>query len=368
MPTIKRTETVAPPPPPPAPPKETKTHTPERTESTFERGQAGQDTPTVGTHLKSKLESGGILKQGSSGVEVKEMQQLLNRAGANPPLEADGKFGAGTERAVRAFQESNGLKADGKFGRQSMQSLDASLQPGTARPAEGEQTTQNNPANPSSVEGYQPSQLTYTQNANAVKRAEETGLGKRVPEAMEKYGETYKKASALTGVPAELIAAVHANESQFGTYKASTNGPESGFGLDDRFVKTSWANEKLAEHGLGKWERGKPSENGVLQSAVVAAEHLKRNAAYAGVTLKPEMSQNELAAAVTSYVAGPGAGKKALRRGTSWLFKPSDSNPHPLHPGGTSRGPGGRTIRVKPSRKPGLLRWDALLPLIQKNL
>ena len=54
------------------------------------------------------------LRRGSSGPEVMELQDLLNRHDAT--LAADGKFGTLTEAAVRAFQRNNGLKADGIYG------------------------------------------------------------------------------------------------------------------------------------------------------------------------------------------------------------------------------------------------------------
>lgn len=50
-----------------------------------------------------------ILKRGMSGVPVKRLQERLD-------LDADGIFGAGTEKAVRGFQQSNGLSADGIAG------------------------------------------------------------------------------------------------------------------------------------------------------------------------------------------------------------------------------------------------------------
>lgn len=49
------------------------------------------------------------LKQGSKGVEVIELQQLLN-------LQADGIFGPLTKEAVQEFQKENGLVPDGIVG------------------------------------------------------------------------------------------------------------------------------------------------------------------------------------------------------------------------------------------------------------
>ncbi|HZI13016.1 MAG TPA: peptidoglycan-binding domain-containing protein, partial [Myxococcus sp.] len=42
--------------------------------------------------------------------------EALNKAGANPPLEVDGDFGALTEAAVKQFQERSGLPVDGIYG------------------------------------------------------------------------------------------------------------------------------------------------------------------------------------------------------------------------------------------------------------
>ncbi len=208
----------------------------------------------------------------------------------------------------------------------------------------------------------------FRPNTTAVERARTSDLGSKLPDKIAEHRETYLKASALTGVPAELIAALHANESGFGDYRPSVRGPESGFGLDDRHVSTSWGNSKLEQYGLGRWERGTGTERSIFQSAVIAAEHLKRNAAYAGIDIDGQMNANDLAGAALSYIQGTSAAERAHDRGSGWMFNTSDNNPHPLHPGGTSRTSGGRTVRVQPSRKEGLLRWDTLLPLIKEHL
>jgi putative chitinase len=50
-----------------------------------------------------------LLKVGSKGEDVKKLQSKLG-------LTADGSFGPGTEKAVKAWQTANGLKADGIVG------------------------------------------------------------------------------------------------------------------------------------------------------------------------------------------------------------------------------------------------------------
>jgi peptidoglycan L-alanyl-D-glutamate endopeptidase CwlK len=56
-----------------------------------------------------------VLKQGSSGPQVRQVQQLLARRGFRPGP-ADGYFGEATEAAVLAFQRSEGMLADGIVG------------------------------------------------------------------------------------------------------------------------------------------------------------------------------------------------------------------------------------------------------------
>lgn len=57
------------------------------------------------------------LQRGSSGPEVRALQERLNALGASPPLDVDGEFGRRTEAAVIAFQQAHGLEADGIVGR-----------------------------------------------------------------------------------------------------------------------------------------------------------------------------------------------------------------------------------------------------------
>ena len=55
------------------------------------------------------------LRRGSEGPEVTELQEMLNAVGYDCG-QSDGKYGAKTEQAVRAFQSAEGLKIDGIVG------------------------------------------------------------------------------------------------------------------------------------------------------------------------------------------------------------------------------------------------------------
>ncbi|MGZ5436843.1 MAG: peptidoglycan-binding protein [Pyrinomonadaceae bacterium] len=65
-----------------------------------------------------------MLKLGSSGPDVKTLQQKLKDLGFDPNG-VDGNFGAGTKEAVIAFQQSKGLQTDGVVGPGTQAALDA---------------------------------------------------------------------------------------------------------------------------------------------------------------------------------------------------------------------------------------------------
>ena len=55
-----------------------------------------------------------VVRRGSDGQPVRSLQYLLRARGHT--VAVDGAFGAGTDRAVRAFQRSRGLTVDGVVG------------------------------------------------------------------------------------------------------------------------------------------------------------------------------------------------------------------------------------------------------------
>ena len=56
----------------------------------------------------------GMLRLGSTGAQVSELQRQLRTLGEH--LDVDGELGPDTDAAVRRFQSSHGLEADGVVG------------------------------------------------------------------------------------------------------------------------------------------------------------------------------------------------------------------------------------------------------------
>jgi N-acetylmuramoyl-L-alanine amidase len=87
-----------------------------------------------------------ILKLGSRGAAVRELQTMLNQAGASPALIVDDDFGNRTDKAVRAFQERFGLVVDGKVGAQTRTAIKQAITPVKPGRAEPDKSAMQHPA------------------------------------------------------------------------------------------------------------------------------------------------------------------------------------------------------------------------------
>lgn len=64
-----------------------------------------------------------VIKQGSKGKDVENLQTSLNKAKASPKLVVDGIFGKLTNKQTRLFQKKCQLKVDGKVGGNTLAAL-----------------------------------------------------------------------------------------------------------------------------------------------------------------------------------------------------------------------------------------------------
>lgn len=79
-------------------------------------GNVGFDSSGGSVFTKAALGS-RLLQRGHQGTDVQSLQEWLMKLGYSlAKYGADGKFGAETEKAVRAFQKSASLTVDGKYG------------------------------------------------------------------------------------------------------------------------------------------------------------------------------------------------------------------------------------------------------------
>lgn len=77
-----------------------------------------------------------VLKQGSTGNQVKTVQTKLKRWGYYTGA-VDGIYGAATTKAVKYFQSKNGLTADGIVGKKTAAAMGISLSTGNATGSPG---------------------------------------------------------------------------------------------------------------------------------------------------------------------------------------------------------------------------------------
>lgn len=80
-------------------------------------------------------------KKGSSGAVVTQIQTKLKSWGYYTGS-VDGVYGSGTERAVRAFQQKNGLTVDGKAGDQTLAAMGLSAGSGNSGGSGGASSSQ----------------------------------------------------------------------------------------------------------------------------------------------------------------------------------------------------------------------------------
>jgi len=125
-----------------------------------------------------------VLKQGSSGPDVQDLQQKLKDLGFDPNG-VDGNFGPGTKVAVIAFQQSKGLQADGVAGPATLAALQAAS--GSAGSSAGAEVSD------SSTVGAAPAAAPATApnlNLAALAGKLPQAVIDQIPEAAAKFGIT----------------------------------------------------------------------------------------------------------------------------------------------------------------------------------
>ncbi|MFF0174173.1 peptidoglycan-binding domain-containing protein [Micromonospora profundi] len=122
--------------------------------------------PTVALKLGER-----VLRKGSTGGDVRELQTLANTLGAKPPLAVDGDFGSRTEAWVRDFQKAKKLTVDGLVGPKTVAALRAANKPEPAKPSTPPKpSTPAKPATPAKPQSKPPAQPRRTPGSRTLRR------------------------------------------------------------------------------------------------------------------------------------------------------------------------------------------------------
>ena len=108
------------------------------------------------------------LSYGSSGEDVKKLQNALNSVGYS--LDVDGQFGVKTQAAVRDYQKKNNLSVDGIAGEKTWGSLNSKLSP---KKAESKKISQKTKTNSSKTSKSSEKERPSYKESKAVKKASE---------------------------------------------------------------------------------------------------------------------------------------------------------------------------------------------------
>jgi hypothetical protein len=142
-----------------------------------------------------------LLKKGSKGAAVKELQVLLNKNGAKPKLKEDSDFGPKTEAALVAFQKSAKLKPDGKAGEVSM----AALNYGGPLPVMTVEDYEKRYSNFEKVYGHNKSVVQdYIDLSREIKDLP-IKLGKEVEQAQEQFNEAADHWVEVVGLSKKIM-------------------------------------------------------------------------------------------------------------------------------------------------------------------
>lgn len=185
------------------------------------------------------LAASTTLRLGSRGTAVLQLQQALNALGYDTNG-ADGKFGKGTEQAVKAYQQANGLTADGKAGVKTLAQLysGSSVSGSTSGTASSEIYTAKNPNTLQS--GDSGSKVTQLQNALKLLGFYTGGVDGKFGSGTKKAVMQFQRANGLTAdglagtktqtlLYAQVNSSISGGSSSSGSSSSGTSSGTSGF-------------------------------------------------------------------------------------------------------------------------------------------
>lgn len=158
-----------------------------------------------------------ILREGATGPAVKDLQLLLNQHGAS--LDADGKFGPKTTKAVKDFQAKAGLDADGVVGPNTWDALSAAK---PTPPAPVPPPTPPAPVPPPSPPDTRPRAVIFTVTSEATNNAVSAATVS-VAGQSEKTGNTGQATFSLAPGKYPFAVAAEGLEPFTGSFEVTTD-------------------------------------------------------------------------------------------------------------------------------------------------
>lgn len=239
-------------------------------------------------------------------IDYKAVQQALNKAGASPPLVTDGKWGAKSTEALKAFQRAHSLVVDGALGPKSLAALGLAPVGAPSSLASASPVSTTPAGNPRDVNAYA-----------VAKRAAPS-----MPEAQRQYVLAVARGEGGYGAgwanpPRDPVALAFAKSKGLtGTEGAGSNnwGAEQGKGDAGSFphVDFGWRNPdgspwnrtgpKVWLPYIGNYKRHSTPEKGFLSVANAVLGGLKRGTVGAK-EIQDAIARGDLKAAVDAQHA-----------------------------------------------------------------
>lgn len=187
--------------------------------------QAPQASAASHPNLDNVRQGQSLLRRGASGPQVESLQQMLNRAGANPPLATDGQFGPLTQAAVREFQTKRGIQVDGVVGPQTMGALDRPNRTGQPHGHSHTAPTSRPNGTDNHSHAHGTSNADAYENGRNIGRIQVTNIdGKPVELRTAQAFERMRDAAARDGVNIRVVSGFRSNQEQAALYQRYLNG------------------------------------------------------------------------------------------------------------------------------------------------
>lgn len=207
-----------------------------------------------------------LLSSGRRGKDVRAVQNRLRAAGHK--IAADGIFGPKTARAVRDYQQANGLKIDGIVGPQTRGSFNA---PFNGAGGQNGIPRSNGAPRPNGVD---PSTPGTTPGPFAGGTGTAAAIDRALGGVLRGQGQAFVEAAQKYGIDPRLLAAISMHETGNGTSRFARELNNVGGIMDPK----------------QNWQRGK--RFGSMQEGIdYMARNLKRNYFDKGLRTLPQIQQ-----------------------------------------------------------------------------